>query len=151
MFALHRSDTDDLRDPAFRDRLRAAGVHRLQLNLDDADVAPAPLRFGPGTPITAVVSVWLDGPTDDVVAAVRAVDPTGDGWRVDERQPIEAPVVPDGVRADALANIAFLRRPVEMPHKTWLEDWLERHTKIAIATQGTFGYVQNPVVEAVTP
>ena len=151
IFALHGGPHDELGAQPFRDRLRTAGVRRLQLNLDDADVAQAPLRFGPGTPITAVVSVWLDGPTDDVVAAVRAVDPTADGWRVDERQPIEAPVVPDGVRADALANIAFLRRPVEMPHKTWLEDWLERHTKIAIATQGTFGYVQNPVVEAVTP
>src|SRR3954469_13351018 len=124
MFALHRSDLDDLRSASFRERLGAAGASRLQLNLDDADVAQAPLRFGPGTPITAVVSVWLDGPTDDAVAAVRAVDPTADGWRVDEGQPIEAPVVPDGVRAQALANIAFLRRPVEMPHKTWLEDWL---------------------------
>jgi hypothetical protein len=155
IFALHSADAGDLHGPAFRERLRAAGAHRLQLNLDDADVADAPLRFGPGTPITAVVSVWTDDATEAtsaaLVAAVREVDSTADGWRVDERQPLEPPVVADGVRADALANLAFLRRPAAMSPEDWLEDWLERHTTVAIETQGTFGYVQNPVAEPVTP
>jgi len=152
ILALHRDDlTDRLHAPGFRDRLRASGVERLQLNLDDADVAPAPLRFGPGTPITAVVSVWTAGPVGDPVALVRDLDPTADGWRVEERRPIEPPAVADGVRADALANLAFLRRPVSMSPDAWRADWLERHTTVAIETQGTFGYVQNPVVEAVTP
>ncbi len=162
IFALHAGDADgnaaglhqSLLDPGLRDRLSANGVTRLQLNLDDADVAEAPLRFGPGTPIAAVVSVWTDGPEEpapaDIVAVVREVDPTADGWRVDERRPIEPPAVPDGVRADALANLAFLRRPASMSPEDWLEDWLGRHTSIAIDTQGTFGYVQNPVVATVT-
>ena len=81
----------------------------------------------------------------------RGVEPTADGWRVDERRPLEPPEVPDGVRADALANLAFLRRPAAMSPEDWLQDWLERHTSIAIETQGTFGYVQNPVLAAVTP
>ncbi len=85
------------------------------------------------------------------MSVVREVDPTADGWRVDERRPIEPPAVPDGVRADALANIAFLRRPVSMSPADWLDDWLERHTSVAIDTQGTFGYVQNPVIAPVTP
>jgi hypothetical protein len=152
MFALHGSDlADRLLDPALRDRLRSAGAERLQVNLDDADVADAPLRFGPGTPITAVVSVWTGAALDDVVSAVRAVDPSADGWRVEERVPLEPPPVADGVRADALANIAFLRRPAAMSPDNWLADWLERHTTVAIETQGTFGYVQNPVVELLTP
>jgi hypothetical protein len=151
IFALHGSDlTDALHEPALRDRLRAAGARRLQLNLDDADVADAPLRFGPGTPITAVVSLWTDGDVTPLVDAVRALDPTADGWRVDERRPIEPPEVPDGERADALANLAFLRRPAAMSPEDWLDDWLERHTTIAIETQGTFGYVQNPVLAPVT-
>jgi hypothetical protein len=148
-----------LLDAGFRDRMAAAGVSRLQVNLDDADVADAPLRFGPGTPIVAVVSAWVGGEDgeidhdaiDRVVSVVRDVDPTADGWRVEERRPIEPPAVPDGVRADALANLAFLRRPATMSPEDWLEDWLERHTSVAIDTQGTFGYVQNPVVAPVTP
>jgi hypothetical protein len=155
IFAVHRDDPGPaLLDEAFRSKVAGAGVRRLQVNLDDADVAAAPLRFGPGTPITAVVSVWLDDPGADlapVVDVVRDLDPAADGWRVDERLPIEPPVVADGARADALANLAFLRRPAAMAPQDWLDDWLERHTPVAIETQGTFGYVQNPVLEALTP
>ena len=149
IFALHSTGLDEqLRGADLRERLRAAGATRLQLNLDDADVAAAPLRFGPGTPIAAVVTVWTDTDTDTVpiIEAVHDLDPTADGWRVDERRPLEPPEVPDGVRADALANLAFLRRPAAMSPEDWLQDWLERHTTIAIETQGTFGYVQNPVL-----
>jgi hypothetical protein len=152
IFALHADDLGvTLLGRAFRERLVAAGVHRVQVNLDDADVAAAPLRFGPGTPIRAVVSVWADGSPNEAVEVVRGVDPTADGWEVEERRPLEPPVVPDGERADALANLAFLRRPTTMSPDDWLEDWLERHTSVAIETQGTFGYVQNPVVAAITP
>lgn len=152
IFALHRDDAGpDLLDAAFRERLAGVGVRMLQVNLDDADVADAPLRFGPGTPIQAVVSVWTDGDVAAAVGVVRDVDATADGWRVDERRPIEPPDVADGERADALANIALLRRPAAMSPEDWLDDWLERHTTVAIETQGTFGYVQNPVVEPLTP
>lgn len=153
IFALHGSDLGPrLHDAAFRDALGAAGSHRVQVNLDDAEVAEAPLRFGPGTPITAVVSVWIDDTgLAEVVEIVHDVDPTADGWRVEERLPIRPPDVPDGVRADTLANLAFLRRPAAMSPQEWLDDWLERHTTVAIETQGTFGYVQNPVIEPVTP
>ena len=152
IFALHADDVGaTLLGRAFRDRLGAAGVDRVQVNLDDADVATAPLRFGPGTPIRAVVSVWTDGSATESVDVVREIDPTADGWEVEERRPLEPPVVPDGERADALANLAFLRRPTTMSPEDWLEDWLQRHTSVAIETQGTFGYVQNPVVAALTP
>jgi hypothetical protein len=100
-----------------------------------------------------VLAVWADADAsaDAVTAVVRDLDPSAEGWRVEERLPIEPPEVADGVRADALANIAFLRRPAAMSPEDWLDDWLERHTPIAIQTQGTFGYVQNPVVAPVTP
>jgi hypothetical protein len=156
IFALHGAGLGTtLLDGAFRDRLRAAGVQRVQVNLDDADVADAPLRFGPGTPISAVVSVWTDeqgaAALPEAVEVVRGVDPAADGWEVEERRPLEPPAVPDGERADALANVAFLRRPATMSPEEWLADWLERHTIVAIETQGTFGYVQNPVVAPLTP
>jgi hypothetical protein len=151
ILALHDADLHDvLHSAALRDRLRAVGVQRLQANLDDADVAAAPLRFGPGTPITAVLSLWTGGAVSDAVAIVRDFDPSADGWRVEERLPIAPPEVADGERADALANLAFLRRPASMTPEEWRSDWLDRHTTVAIETQGTFGYVQNPVAEPVT-
>ncbi|GAA3665243.1 hypothetical protein GCM10022237_26610 [Nocardioides ginsengisoli] len=138
-----------LLDPAFRADVAAAGATRLQVNLDDDAVAPA-MRFGPGAPITAVVSAW-DADAAALLDVVRRLDPDTDAWRVDEREPLVPPAVPDGERSDALANWAFLRRPVAMEHDAWLQDWLERHTPVAIDTQGTFGYAQHPVVEHLTP
>lgn len=152
IFALHAADLDStLRTEGLRSRLAAVGADLLQVNLDDAEVAGAALRFGPSTPITAVLGVWTSGEVDPVVAVVTDLDPTADGWQVEERRPLVPPVVPDGVRADALANVAFLRRPASMTAEQWRSDWLDRHTTVAIETQGTFGYVQNPVVRAVTP
>lgn len=133
----------------FRDALAATGATRLQVNVDDDAVAPA-MRFGPGTPITAVVAVWTATSVDDALGVVRDLDATTDAWLVEERQPLVPPAVGDGERADALANYAFLRRPEAMDHAAWRSDWLDRHTQVAIDTQGTFGYVQNPVLEVLT-
>ncbi|HWJ11068.1 MAG TPA: hypothetical protein VNS46_16940 [Nocardioides sp.] len=132
-----------------RDALAAAGATRLQVNIDDDDVAPA-MRFGPGTPITAVLSVWTSGDVADALGVVQDLDATADAWLVEEREPLVPPAVADGERADALANVAFLRRPPSMDHAAWRADWLDRHTQVAIDTQGTFGYVQNPVLEVLT-
>lgn len=138
-----------LLEPAFRAQVAATGASRLQVNLDDDAVAPA-MRFGPLTPITAVVTVWTEQDPAPLLAVVRRHDPDAHAWSVEERAPLVPPAVPDGVRADALANLAFLRRPAAMPHAVWRSDWLDRHTQVAIDTQGTFGYVQNPVVEHLT-
>lgn len=133
----------------FRDALAAAGATRLQVNVDDEAVAPA-MRFGPGTPITAVVAVWTSASVGDALGVVHDLDGTADAWLVEEREPLVPPAVADGERADALANYAFLRRPETMDHAAWRSDWLDRHTQVAIDTQGTFGYVQNPVLESLT-
>ncbi len=138
-----------LLEPAFRAEVAATGATRLQVNVDDDAVAPA-MRFGPGAPITAVVAVWTDRATAGLLDVVRRHDPDAHAWAVEEREPLVPPAVADGARADALANLAFLRRPSSMPHAEWLSDWLDRHTQVAIDTQGTFGYVQNPVVEHLT-
>lgn len=138
-----------LLDPALRARLASAGATRIQVNVDDEAVAPA-LRFGPGEPITGLVTVW----TTDVGASLAALTGIGERvhvWRVTERRPIEPPPVADGTRADTLANVALLRRPETMSREDYLDDWLGRHTPIAMATQATFGYVQNIVEEALTP
>lgn len=138
-------------EPSVREDLAAAGALRVHINVDDEAVAEAQLRRANGpSPIRAVVSIWTAGQYRTVTRVLRSLDPGVAGWRVDERLPIRPPVVPDGRRADALANFAFLRRPVQLRHEQWLERWIGSHTSVAIQTQATFGYVQNVVGEPVT-
>lgn len=147
ILALHEPDLGPaLLGADFRADLAAAGASRLQVNLDDEHVAPA-MRFGPGAPITAVVSVWTTGDPAAAAGVVHELDGTADGWLVEEREPLVPPAVPDGERADALANIAFLRVPDGMAYDAWRSAWQDQHTQVAIETQGTFGYVQNRVLE----
>jgi hypothetical protein len=152
MFALWDADHAALRAAALREALAGAGVRRLQLNLDDADVAPA-LRLTTGEPVSAIVSVWAAG----AGAAGAVTDLLGGaggrvaGWQVDERRRLDPPEVPDGERADALANVALIRRPAELPEAEWLRRWMVEHTPVAIRTQATFGYLQNVVTAQVTP
>lgn len=152
MFALWGGElAADLLSPGLREVLRGCGVTRLQVNVDDDAVAAA-MRIPAAEPaIGAVVSTW-DGAAEGVVAALTgpASVTRVAGWEVDERRPIDPPEAWDGTRADALANIALLRRPEELSHEEWLHRWLVDHTPVAIATQGTFGYVQNVVVAPVT-
>ena len=72
-------------------------------------------------------------------------------WRVTERAPLDPRLPADGTRIDALANIAFLRRPAHLAREEWLRIWLEEHTTVAIETQATFGYYQNVVEAPLTP
>ncbi|RNL65354.1 hypothetical protein EFK50_05190 [Nocardioides marmoriginsengisoli] len=138
-----------LHDPALHRRLAGAGATALQVNVDDAAVAPA-MRFGPGEPITGFVTVWTDD-ADATLAVLAGLAEDPHVYRVTERRPVEPPVVTPGVRADALANIAVLRRPEGMSRERYLEIWLGDHTAIASETQHTFGYIQNVVEEALTP
>jgi len=152
MYAAWGEDLSErLRDGELHQRLVEAGVRRLQLNLDDADVAPA-MRIATGPDnIGAVISVWSDDDASDAVsAALREATPRLAGWEVDQRLPIPPPESPHGERMDALANVAVLRRPEDLPREEWLHRWLVDHTPIAISTQATFGYVQNVVVRPVT-
>jgi hypothetical protein len=138
-----------LHEPALHAALAEGGSTAIQVNVDDADVAPA-MRFGPGSPITGFLTVW----TDDVAATAPLMRGAGTEaylYRVTERRPVEPPTVPLGVRADALANIAVLRKPEGMSQAEYLEIWIGGHTPIASETQHTFGYIQNIVEEALTP
>ncbi|MFQ6394489.1 hypothetical protein ACLMAJ_13610 [Nocardia sp. KC 131] len=134
-------------------RLSAAGAEAVQVNISDAVVAKAMVRLTAfDSPVAAVVSVWTraDQSVDGVIGALGSVADRVVGWRVEAVSPIELPVVPIGERAPGLSNIAFLRRPEEQPYDEWLDYWRNQHTEIAIATQATFGYVQNRVLGAAT-
>lgn len=148
MFLL-RDVTGSVQGDALLDALRAAGVTRLQVNVDDDAVAPAMRIPELDPPVTAVVSTW-DGDPGAVAAALGTVAGLVHGYAVDERRRLDPPEAWDGSRADALANVAILRRPDELSHEEWLHRWMVGHTPIAIRTQATFGYVQNIVTDTVT-
>jgi hypothetical protein len=149
--AFREGDLPQLLDPGLRTALAAGGVRRLQVNLDDG--AEGALRLSTAEPIRAVVSTWAD---DGAIVADEVADVLGQvgpllGWQVEERVPTAPPEAADGERADALANVAFLRRPPEIAFDDWIAHWHGPHTEIAIRTQATFGYVQNVVVASLTP
>lgn len=155
MFALRGDDlANTLHDPSLHAALSAAGADRCQVNVDDEQVAPAMRIPSSEHPIKAIVSVWTSGDAERVVEVLSArLEGRAErlaGWEVDERRPIDPPEAWDGTRGDGLANIALLRRPAELSQEEWLERWLVDHTPIAMATQATFGYLQNVVVRAVT-
>lgn len=144
-------DPAPLHHPAEHGHLAAAGVRRLQVNVDDDHVADALRLQTFDEPVSAVVSVWTDGAPEAVTAALADAVPDLAGWEVEERRPLDPPEQWDGSRADALANVAVLRRPAGMSREQWLDRWLTHHTPVAIETQATFGYLQNVVVAPVTP
>lgn len=138
-----------LLEPELRRRLAAAGVRRVQINIDDAPVAEAlRLQAGP-TSYRAVVSTWTDG-NPDAVTEILGEHGAVAGWQVDERVPTEPPPVADGERADALSNFAFIRRPAATTYDDWIAHWHGPHTVVAVETQATFGYIQNVVTGKLT-
>ncbi|MFI6866522.1 hypothetical protein [Nocardia sp. NPDC050406] len=153
MYALWGAGLDDrLHAVELRRRLADIGATQLQVNVRDADVAAAQMRHTTyDEPIAAIVGVRTLGQHESVTATLGSLAEDVQGWIVDERTPIVPPRTEDGVRADALANIALLRIPTDLTREEWLHRWHDLHTPVAIETQATFGYVQNTVVEPVTP
>lgn len=141
--------------PSLRADIAAAGGRRVQVNVVDAAFADAISFHTLPEPIVGTVAVWYDVERAPLVRAVvdalTAASVGHHGWTVEEREPLVGPEVPDGVRVGAMANLAFLRKPADLPYDEWRSRWQDDHTQIAIDTQATFGYVQNRVLEAVTP
>ena len=128
----------------------------LAVNVRDAPVRDSLMRLTTlDPPVQAVVSLWADqhyGPRFH--AAMEILKPHAEqvaAYLVTESVPMRPPASAPGTRTPGLANIALLRRPPEMAEATWLQRWLGEHTPVAIATQSTFGYVQNYVVRPLTP
>lgn len=105
-------------------------------------------------PVQALVSLWVQQHYGEQVRrAVDILEPVAEqvaAYLVTESVPMPPPPSPPGQRAAGLANIALLRRPTDIDESTWLTRWHRDHTPVAIATQSTFGYVQNYVVRALT-
>ena len=153
IYALWGSGLDTaLQSAQLHTMLRAAGVTRVQVNVDDADVAEAMLRITTfDSPVSAVVSVWTEPGTDPepISDLLAAISQRSAGWEVEETVRLVPPVVENGVRTTALAQIGFLRIPADLDPADSLQIWQGQHTSVAIDTQDTFGYVQNRVLRTV--
>lgn len=152
MFALWGADHEALLADGGHGDLASYDVTRLQLNLDDAEVAAALLRLQTGELINAVVSIW-GGPqlhAPSVLKWLRDRSERVEGWLVSERRRLDPPDPGNGSRSDGLANMALLRCPAELTRAEWLRRWMEEHTGVAIRTQASFGYVQNVVLAPLT-
>jgi hypothetical protein len=151
VLAIHGDDVGPiLLGPDLRQALAAAGATALQVNVDDEAVVPA-MRLHAAQPLSAVVSVWTDGPSGLIVDAVaEAVGSQPSAYRVTEVVRLDPRPVPDGERAPVLANVALLRRPSDMSREDYLDYWMLHHTAVAIRTQNTEAYVQNIVEEVLT-
>ncbi len=150
-------------DDAWTDRMRgpvAAALAELQLPGVTLNLRDAPVRDSLMTlttldpPVQGFVSLWADAYYGTPVAA--ALDLLSSAaqqvaaYLVTESVPMAPPASAPGERAPGLANVALLRRPAGMDEATWLRRWHHDHTPVAIATQSTFGYVQNCVVRPLT-
>ncbi len=150
IFAIWGADLPTrLRDRGLHERLAAAGVRRLQVNVTDEPVAVAMRIDHLADPIRGFVTAW-DVDAEPVAEVLREVG-TVHAYAVDERRRLDPPEAWDGSRADALANLAVLRRPTALDQGEWLNRWMVDHTGIGIRTQATFGYIQNIVLDALTP
>lgn len=137
------------------DRLLGLGFAGLTLNVRDALVRDSLMKLTTlDPPVQGLVSVWTDQHYGEQIrTALEVLAPHADhlaAYLVTESAPLPPPSSPRGQRAAGLANIALLRRPADMDEATWLTRWQRDHTPVAIATQSTFGYVQNYVVRALT-
>ncbi|MEV6322907.1 hypothetical protein AB0M45_17175 [Nocardia sp. NPDC051787] len=132
---------------------RLPGSAAVQANVSDAAVEKAMLRITTfDAPVQAVVSVWWAADPESAVTerVLGTVAERVAGWHVEEVTPIPLPGVAPLERAPGLSNIAFLRKPDDLPHAEWLDRWRIHHTPVAIETQATFGYVQNLVTGPAT-
>ncbi len=106
-------------------------------------------------PVRGFVSIWTQQHYGrDLRAALHILEREAEhlaAYLVTESVPLPPPAAPLGGRVPGLANVALLRRPAGLDEATWLDRWLNHHTEVAIATQSTFGYVQNCVVRPLTP
>jgi len=135
--------------------LQQLGLPGLIINVRDAPVRESMMTLTTlAPPVQALVSLWVQQSYGEQVS--RALEILGSeadqvaAYLVTESAPMPPPSSPPGARAPGLANIALLRRPADMDEATWLTRWHRDHTPVAIATQSTFGYVQNYVVRALT-
>ncbi len=143
------------------DRERAAFHERLQrewlpARLADPGVRGLTLRErlpGQRTGPDALASLWLDGDPRAAADALRKGVARVELWRAEEHR--QKPYLrdwPDGEPTPGFGMVALMRKAREKTREACQRYWVERHTDLALRVhQGMCGYVQNVVIEALTP
>jgi hypothetical protein len=157
--ALRRPDSDDEWIARLRGPIAAAlldlDLPGVTLNLRDGAVRDSLMTLTTlDPPVQGFVSLWTQQyygtEIDEALRMLRAEADDVAAYLVTESVPMPPPGSLPGERASGMANMALLRRPAELDEQTWLRRWHHDHTPVAIATQSTFGYVQNFVVRPLT-
>ena len=152
-----RSDDDwvgRMRGPV-AEALLALDLPGVTVNVRDAEVRDSLMTLTTlDPPVQGFVSLWTQQHYgEQIQQALKILAPLADRVDADlvtESAPLPPPESRPGQRVPGLANVALLRRPDELDEATWLTRWQRDHTPVAIATQSTFGYVQNRVVRELT-
>lgn len=138
--------------------LRGAGARQIRLNLRDAAVDPAEglVQQWQSPQQDAVVQYWLPsanalfrGPAE---AALAAHCQRFAAWLVAESTILANPDHPPqpGERTRGWAQASFLAFRPDVSRGAAMAHWHGHHTRIAVATQANFEYVQNPLICALT-
>lgn len=139
--------------------LKAAGASKVRLNLRDAEVEPAAslIQRWQAPQQDAVVQFWLPSANARFRAGVNAVLAAHSArfalWLVAESTIIPNTAHPPrpGERTYGWSQASFISFRPDLPHAEALAFWRGHHTRIAIETQANFEYVQNLIVEPLTP
>ncbi len=139
--------------------LAKSGANHVRINVqDEAVVTGASLKQAWQNPQQdALVQFWLPSAnpifTGDAFDAVARHCDRFAAWLVAEstiiRNTRHPPVA--GQRAEGWAQLAFLSLPENMNRREWRAVWRDYHTRVAVDTQANFEYIQNYVVEPLTP
>ena len=135
--------------------LMALEPRGMTLNLRDTAVRDSLMTLTTlDPPVQGFVTLWVDQHYGEQTSgALEILRREADGiaaYLVTESVPMPPPASEPGRRAPGMANMALLRRPADLDEPTWLARWHRDHTPVAIATQSTFGSVQNYVVRPLT-
>jgi hypothetical protein len=139
--------------------LRAAGASAIRLNIRDAHVSPAdPLVQRWQAPQQdAAAQFWLPSANalfrGAVDAALAAYSGRFAAWLVCESTVIanrNHPPQP-GTRTWGWSQASFIAFRPDMPRAAAIDHWRSHHTRVAIETQSNFEYIQNLIVERLTP
>lgn len=139
--------------------LHAAGASNIRLNLRDAEVGPAAslIQRWQAPQQDAVVQFWLPSANarfrTAIDAALAAHSARFALWLVVESTIIANTKYPPvaGERTYGWSQASFISFRPDLPHAEALAFWRGHHTRIAIETQANFEYVQNLIVEPLTP
>ncbi|MDX2274555.1 MAG: EthD domain-containing protein [Hyphomonadaceae bacterium] len=137
-----------------KDDLLAAGAARLRVNVPDEAVADGQKLYpemAADRP-AALVSFFVNTARrlEPFEAALRKANARYAGFEVMESTPLPHRTPADGERSPGFTQLAFFKRLPDQRREDFLTIWLESHTKVAIDTQSTFFYQQNPILRPLT-